>query len=49
MSGLLWESFDLFVFFGFISFYYARTWFFDLIMAILGSHLVLDWFFNGLG
>ena len=49
VSGLLWESFVLFVFFGFISFYYARAWFFGFIMAILGSHLVLDWFFNGLG
>ena len=49
MSGLLWESFVLFVFFGFISLYYARAWFFGFIMAILGSHLVLDWFFDGLG
>ena len=27
----------------------TRTWLFGFIMAILGSHLVLDWFFNGLG
>ena len=40
------------VWFGFVwffSFYYAHVLFFGFIMAILGSHLVLDWFFNGLG
>ena len=29
--------------------YYAHVCFFGFIMAILGSHLVLDWFFDGLG
>ena len=39
----------MWVLLGFISFYYAHVWFFCFIMAILGSHLVLDWFFDGLG
>ena len=51
MSGLLWESFVLFVFFGFISFYYARAWFFWFYNGYprvsFGSRLVFQWF--GLG